>query len=124
MWQIGQAIHEKKCIEIGYERTKDKKVVKRKVEPQAILFSEFYFYLAANIEGIDKEKAFDVANDAFPTIYRIDRIQELQVLDEHFNIRIKTGSRKGSIANEYSSCMAENYSVRSSGIREPVWKQY
>ena len=24
MWQIGQAIHEKKCIEIGYERTKDK----------------------------------------------------------------------------------------------------
>lgn len=40
---------------------KDKKVVKRKVEPQAILFSEFYFYLAANIEGIDKEKAFDVA---------------------------------------------------------------
>ena len=41
MWQIGQAIHEKKCIEIGYERTKDKKVVKRKVEPQAILFFEF-----------------------------------------------------------------------------------
>lgn len=95
MWQIGQAIHEKKCIEIGYERTKDKKVVKRKVEPQAILFSEFYFYLAANIEGIDKEKAFDVANDVFPTIYRIDRIQELQVLDEHFNIPYKDRFEEG-----------------------------
>lgn len=95
MWQIGQAIHEKKCIEIGYERTKDKKVVKRKVEPQAILFSEFYFYLAANIEGIDKEKAFDVANDAFPTIYRIDRILELQVLDEHFNIPYKDRFEEG-----------------------------
>ena len=55
MWQVGQAIHEKKYIEIGYERTKDKKVVRRKVQPQAILFSEFYFYLAAYIDNIDKE---------------------------------------------------------------------
>lgn len=95
MWQIGQAIHEKKCIEIGYERTKDKKLVRRKVEPQAILFSEFYFYLAANIEEIDKEKSFDVANDAFPTIYRIDRIQELQVLSEHFNIPYRDRFEEG-----------------------------
>lgn len=86
MWQIGQAIHENRYIEIGYERMKDKKVVKRKVQPQAILFSEFYFYLAAYIENIDREKEFDVANDMFPTIYRMDRIRSLDVLDEHFNI--------------------------------------
>lgn len=86
MWQIGQAIHENRYIEIGYERMKDKKVVKRKVQPQAILFSEFYFYLAAYIEDIDREKEFDVANDMFPTIYRMDRIRSLTVLEEHFNI--------------------------------------
>lgn len=95
MWQIGQAIHEKKLIEIGYERTKDKKVVKRKIQPQAILFSEFYFYLVANIEDIDKEKAFDVANDMFPTIYRIDRIRELHVLEEQFNIPYKDRFEEG-----------------------------
>jgi|UniRef100_UPI003FEFA4CB hypothetical protein len=86
MWQIGQAIHENRYIEIGYERMKDKKVVKRKVQPQAILFSEFYFYLAAYIEDIDREKEFDVANDMFPTIYRMDRIRSLTVLEEHFSI--------------------------------------
>lgn len=86
MWQIGQAIHENRYIEIGYERIKDKKVVKRKVQPQAILFSEFYFYLAAYIEDIDREKEFDVANDMFPTIYRMDRIRSLTVLDERFSI--------------------------------------
>ncbi len=95
MWQIGQAIHERKCIKIKYERTKDKKSVERTVEPQAILFSEFYFYLAATIEGIDKEKAFDVANDVFPTIYRIDRIRELQVLDEPFKIPYKDRFEEG-----------------------------
>lgn len=86
MWQIGQAIHENRYIEIGYERMKDKKVVKRKVQPQAILFSEFYFYLAAYIEDIDREKEFNVANDMFPTIYRMDRIRSLTVLEEHFSI--------------------------------------
>ena len=86
MWQIGQAIHENRYIEIGYERIKDKKIVKRKVQPQAILFSEFYFYLAAYIEDIDREKEFDVANDMYPTIYRMDRIRSLTVLDKRFSI--------------------------------------
>ena len=95
MWQIGQAIHENRYIEIGYERTKDKKVVKRKVKPLAILFSEFYFYLAASIEDIDREKAFDVANDMYPTIYRIDRIRSLDVLDEHFSIPYKDRFEEG-----------------------------
>lgn len=95
MWQIGQAIHEKKYIEIGYERTKDKLTVKRKIQPQAILFSEFYFYLVAFIEDIDKEKAFDVANDMFPTIYRIDRIRSMEVLEEHFSIPYKNRFEEG-----------------------------
>ena len=31
-------------------------------------------------------KDFDVLNDSFPTIYRIDRIKSLKVLDERFYI--------------------------------------
>lgn len=95
MWLIGQAIHEKKYIEITYERTKDHKLVRRKVQPQAILFSEFYFYLVAHIDNIDKEKEFEEASDIFPTIYRMDRIQSLKVLDEHFSIPYKDHFEEG-----------------------------
>lgn len=95
MWDIGAAIHECRAIEIKYERTKDNKMVNRKVQPLAIMFSEFYFYLAANIENIDKEKRFDNADDKFPTIYRIDRIQHLKVLDEHYKIPYKDRFEEG-----------------------------
>lgn len=86
MMVLGQAIRECKVITIKYQRLKDKALVERHLQPLAILFSEYYFYLVGFIEGIDKEKEFDNANDPFPTIYRIDRIEELKVLDEHFKI--------------------------------------
>ena len=65
---------------------KDKAVVKRKLKPVAIMFSEYYFYLTAFIDDENVRKDFDVINDSFPTIYRIDRIKSLRVLDEKFHI--------------------------------------
>lgn len=50
MWDIGQAIRNCRFIEIDYVRTKDKKVVHRKVKPVAIMFSEYYFYVTAFID--------------------------------------------------------------------------
>lgn len=86
MWDLGQAISESKYIEIDYYRTKDKSVVHRKLRPAAIMFSEYYFYLTAFIDDEDVKKDFSVLDDAFPTIYRIDRIRSLRILDERFNI--------------------------------------
>jgi len=87
MWDIGQAIRNCQHIEIDYYRLRDKSVVKRKVKPVAIMFSEYYFYLTAFIDEADKAREnFDVINDPFPTIYRIDRIKKLKVLDEKFRI--------------------------------------
>ena len=86
MWEIGQAIRHSRYIEIEYVRSKDKCRVTRRVQPVAILFSEYYFYLTAFIEDETTRKDFDVINDSFPTIYRIDRIKELRVLDEQFRI--------------------------------------
>lgn len=86
MMVLGQAIRECKVITIKYQRLKDKALVERRIQPLAIMFSEYYFYLVGFIEGIDKSKEFDNANDPFPTIYRIDRIESLKVLDEHFKI--------------------------------------
>lgn len=86
MWEIGQAIRHSQYIEIEYVRSKDKSRVKRKVQPVAIMFSEYYFYLTAFIEDEAVRKDFDVINDSFPTIYRMDRIKKLRVLDERFHI--------------------------------------
>lgn len=83
---LATAIKENRVIRIKYEKIKGKETVERKLEPLAILFSEYYFYLVGFIEGIDKEKVFENANDPFPTIYRIDRIKELEPLDEWFMI--------------------------------------
>lgn len=85
MWDIGQAIRENRYIEIEYERLKNQAIVVRKLKPAAIMFSEYYFYLTAFIEDQEVRKDFNVINDSYPTIYRIDRIKSIKVLDERFN---------------------------------------
>lgn len=86
MWGLGQAISESRYVEVDYYRTKDKHIVHRKLQPVAIMFSEYYFYLTAFIDDDKVKKDFDVLNDSFPTIYRIDRIKALNILDERFHI--------------------------------------
>lgn len=95
MWKIGQAIQQSRYIEVEYRRTKDNAVVRRKVKPVAIMFSEFYFYVTAFIEDEEIRKDFDVINDAFPTIYRIDRIKKLEVLEERFHIPYSSRFEEG-----------------------------
>ena len=95
MWDIGQAIRQSRYIEIDYYRTKDKQIVKRKIKPVAIMFSEFYFYLTAFIEDEELRKGFEVMDDLFPTIYRIDRIKEFKVLEERFHIPYKDRFEEG-----------------------------
>lgn len=86
MWEIGQAIHNQHYIEIKYRRLKEKKEVTRILKPIAIMFNEFYFYFVGFIEDEEVRKDFDVINDSFPTIYRIDRIESLKVLEKNFRI--------------------------------------
>lgn len=95
MWDIGQAIRQSRYIEIDYHRTKDKQIVKRKIKPVAIMFSEFYFYLTAFIEDEELRKGFEVMDDWFPTIYRIDRIKKFKVLEERFHIPYKDRFEEG-----------------------------
>ena len=50
------------------------------------MFSEYYFYLTAFIDDKDEVRNnFEILNDAFPTIYRIDRIKQLRILEQHFH---------------------------------------
>ena len=89
IWSFGQAIKSKKKIEISYKKL-DGKIVKRIVNPVGLMFSEFYFYLLAHIENIDKEKYFDNKDDEYPTIYRVDRIEEFKILNEKFTPTLYT----------------------------------
>ena len=95
MWDLGQAISESRFIEIDYYRTKDKQTVHRKLKPVAIMFSEYYFYLTALIDDDEVKKDFDVLNNSFPTIYRIDRIKSMEVLDERFHIPYSSRFEEG-----------------------------
>lgn len=95
LWDVGQAVRNCQYIEIDYLRSFDKKVIKRKVKPVAIMFSEFYFYLTAFIDDKEVKKNFDVINDSFPTIYRVDRIKGLRVLEEKFHIPYSSRFEEG-----------------------------
>lgn len=95
MWDLGQAIRECRYIEIDYYRTKDKQVVHRELKPVAIMFSEYYFYLTAFIDDEEIKKDFDILNDSFPTIYRIDRIRSLNILEKRFYIPYSSRFEEG-----------------------------
>ena len=76
MWQIGEAIIHRKCIEVNYKRVtnnKESQVRKRKLKPIAILFWEYYFYLVAFREDKDMKEEDEYA----PIVYRIDRIKKI-----------------------------------------------
>ena len=87
MWRLGEALREHKELEIDYRKPVDGSLVHRVLRPAGIMFSEFYFYLAGFIvpkkDDLFKE---EVEKDPFPTIYRIDRIESLEVTNKHYNV--------------------------------------
>ena len=92
LWALGEAVRHQQVLEIEYERMKGHELVKRRVQPVGIMFSEYYFYLTAFLE--DKSH-FENPGDLFPTIYRIDRIASFQVLDEHFRVPYRDRFEEG-----------------------------
>ena len=76
LWDISGFIRCKKTIEIKYMKADGSKVT-RKVNPLAIIFSEYYFYLIANINDMD----FDM-----PAVYRFDRIEDYRGTEKRFRV--------------------------------------
>lgn len=77
IWQISLSIKEQKIIKINYKKENDDKAIERKLRPQGIVFSEYYFYLVAYIHGKDYK---------YPTIYRLDRIVNIKTVNEKFRV--------------------------------------
>ena len=82
LWKISAAIKDKNILEIGYFKIGtggkiENEISKRTLYPQGLLFSEYYFYLIALIEG----KSYE-----YPAIYRVDRIEKLIVTDRKYKV--------------------------------------
>jgi len=67
LWKIIQCIEQRRCISIRYIKM-DRTEVVRKLQPSAVMFSEYYFYLIAyESEGESKKAKY----------FRIDRIRSI-----------------------------------------------
>ncbi len=77
LWTLSCAIKDRKRLKISYERLTEPKHKERVVEPVGIMFGDFYFYMAAFIPEKHTKN---------PTIYRVDRIGEFEMLNEKFNV--------------------------------------
>ncbi|WP_347708689.1 helix-turn-helix transcriptional regulator [Clostridium botulinum] len=79
---MSNAINEQKILDIGYfkigidGRLQDE-IPRRILYPQGILFSEYYFYLIAFIEG----KSYE-----YRTIYRVDRIKDILITYRKYKV--------------------------------------
>lgn len=86
LWCVGKAISQHKKLKITYKKLEGKEPVERTLNPLSIMFSDFYFYLIAFIDDvtiIEKELNYDSVS---PTIYRVDRIVKIEVLEDRFYI--------------------------------------
>lgn len=92
LWELGRAVKSQQVIEIEYERMKEPKMVRRRIQPVGIMFSEYYFYLTAFLED---KSGFENPGDLFPTIYRIDRIKQFRVLKERFQVPYRNRFEEG-----------------------------
>lgn len=93
MWDISSAVYEKRLMRIRYQKLKETDKVMRMIQPVGIMFSEYYFYLCAFMCASGENP--DVVKRPYPTIYRIDRIAEYEVLDEHFNLPYRDRFEEG-----------------------------
>lgn len=86
LWEIGNEIKQYNLLEIVYYRQVDSKTpVKRIVQPVAVLFSEYYFYLNAYITEQNEQGEY-VRKYDYPAVFRIDRIKSYRELGEKFEI--------------------------------------
>lgn len=76
LWKLSQMTTDNKIITFTYTNLEGKSN-KREVKPVALMFSEYYFYLIAYMADGTKD---------FPTIFRVDRMADLECMNKTFCI--------------------------------------
>lgn len=88
IWELGAAIYSHRKVSLEYKKVNGE-TTKALVKPVGIMESEYYFYLIAYIGDKDKE------HPGYPTIYRVDRINEYKITDESFHMPYKDRFEEG-----------------------------
>lgn len=94
LWDFGKAIKKSRKMTIEYEVSDKTKLIKRTVRPVSIIFSEYYFYLAAFIDHKAKDDVIDM-HDLKPTLYRIDKIKKYEVCRERYKAPYRDSQEEG-----------------------------
>lgn len=96
IWNLSEFVRCKEILEIEYKKTNGD-LVKRRIKPVSIIFSEYYFYLIAY---------FDNSKYDIPIVYRIDRIFTYKGVNKKFTIeeskRFQDGEFRKRIQFMYS----------------------
>jgi predicted DNA-binding transcriptional regulator YafY len=77
IWELSHAIRKNKVVNINYCSLNKERPFERKIEPLGLMFSEYYFYLIAHHYG---------QKDDFKIVYRLDRIDNLEITKKHFKV--------------------------------------
>lgn len=86
LWDIGEDIQLRHLMKINYTKQGgEPRPVTRIVEPVSILFSEYYFYLNAYIVVLQSDGRYVHKYD-YPAIFRIDRIDSYEFMEERFTL--------------------------------------
>lgn len=95
LWDMGEEVKRCNLLEITYQKQiASKKKVKRIVQPVAILFSEYYFYLNAYIVEKNEAGKYEQKYD-YPAIFRLDRIKNYKEIGEKFKIAYSSRFEEG-----------------------------
>ena len=121
LWTLGQAIWSHSVVEAVY-RTQQGERKSRRLQPVGLLFSEFYFYLTAFIEDIDREKHFENADDPFPTGWIGSRRSRCWTSTSRCHTAAV--SLRGSSGSGSSSCTAGNWKRCILSIKGHPWRRY
>ena len=90
IWQLTKCINKHIEISVDYYKS-DRTLVKRKIKPIAITFSDYYFYLIAYISDKDDWK---------PIYYRIDRIINITEHRSRFKLKKEHSFDEGELRNK------------------------
>lgn len=95
LWEIGNHIMKHNILEINYQRMDTSlKEVKRIIEPLAIMFSEYYFYLNAYIVEQTMAGRYERRFE-YPTVFRIDRIRSCKETGNRFKLSYNNRFEEG-----------------------------
>lgn len=104
LWGLGNAVQQSFLLELEYTKMNGEPTPRRIVEPVAVLFSEYYFYLVAYNMVRDEDGTLR-AEYEYPAYYRVDRIRSYRQLEEHFTIpytqRFETGELRKRVQFMY-----------------------